>query len=259
MQASLLRRWPRSNRFAAEEALSLIDIEYEPLPSVTDVLEAMTPEAPVIFPSLYTENLPDKKDVPSNVFWYMENVRGDVEEGFKEADIVLENTFRTQTVHQGYMELRASIAAVGSDGKITVWTDNQGIFKVRELVAEFLKLPLNRVKVVPVEVGGAFGGKEHQQLAPLCALLAQKAGLPVKMVMTREEVFTATRPSPASVITLKAGVTRDRRITAVSATMIYDYGAGTGMPGLDRVHFGSITGLSPYRVPNFAIKCYDAW
>ena len=243
--------------FVAEEALSLIDIEYEPLPSVIDAEEAMRPEAPVIFQSLYTENLPGKEHVPSNAFWYMENVRGDVEQGFQKADIVLENTFRTQTVHQGYIELRASMAALGNDGKILVWTDNQGIFKVRDLVAAFLKVPLNRVKVIPVEVGGAFGGKEHQQLSPLCALLAQKTGLPVRMAMTRSEVLSATRPSPASVITLKAGVTREGRITAFSATMIYDYGAGTGMPGLDRVHFGSITGLSAYRVPNFSIKCYD--
>jgi len=243
--------------FVAEEALSLIAIEYEPLPSVIDAEEAMRPEAPVIFQSLYTENLPGKEHVPSNAFWYMENVRGDVEQGFQKADIVLENTFRTQTVHQGYIELRASMAALGNDGKILVWTDNQGIFKVRDLVAAFLKVPLNRVKVIPVEVGGAFGGKEHQQLSPLCALLAQKTGLPVRMAMTRSEVLSATRPSPTSVITLKAGVTREGRITAFSATMIYDYGAGTGMPGLDRVHFGSITGLSAYRVPNFSIRCYD--
>lgn len=245
------------DRFVADEALSLIGVEYEVLPHVTDVLEAMKPDAPVIFPSLYTENIPEKKGIPSNVFWYMENIRGEVEKGFAEADVVLENTFRTQTVHQSHLEPRASVAAIAPDGKITVWTDNQGIFKVRELVAAFLKIPLNRVKVEPIEVGGAFGGKEHQQLAPLCALLAQKTGLPVKMVMTRAEVLIATRPSPASVITMKTGVTKDGRITAALATMIYDYGSGTGMPGLDRVHFGSITCLSPYRIPNFAVKCFD--
>ncbi len=149
----------------------------------------------LFIPSLYTENLPGKKNIPSNVFWYLANVRGDIEAGFKKADIVLENTFRTQTVHQGHLEPRASVADISLDGRITIWTDNQGIFRVRELVADFLKLPLSYIRVMPVEVGGAFGGKEHQQLSPLCALLAQKTGRPVKMVMTREEVFQATRPT----------------------------------------------------------------
>ena len=241
----------------AEEAVNLIEVEYEPLPFVTDVLEAMKPDAPVIYHGLGAQIGPDKAKIPSNVFFSMENARGDVDAGFKEADIILENTFRTQTVHQGFMELRAAVADVGRDGKVTVWTDNQGIFKVLELVARFLGLPLNRVRVMPVEVGGAFGGKEHQQLSPLCALLARKAGRPVTMVMTREEVFKATRPAPASVITLKTGVTGDGRLTAVAATMIYDYGTSTGMPGLEAVFFGSLTGLSPYRIPNFIVRCHD--
>jgi xanthine dehydrogenase molybdenum-binding subunit len=241
----------------AEEAIDLIEVEYEPLPCVTDVLDAMKPEAPVIFPGLAAQIGPGKEKAPGNVFFHMENVRGDVEAGFRDADIVLENTFRTQTVHQGFMELRAAVADVGRDGKVTVWTDNQGIFKVRELVAKFLRVPLSHVKVMPVEVGGAFGGKEHQQLSPLCALLARMTGRPVKMVMTREEVFKATRPSPASVVTLKTGVTRDGHLTAVAAEMIYDYGTSTGMPGLETIFFGSITGLSPYKIPNFVMHCHD--
>jgi len=245
------------SREVAEEAIGLIEVEYENLPFVIDVLEAMKPEAPIIYPSLQSRNSRGKKGARGNVFFSVENARGDVETGFREADIVLENTFRTQTVHQGFMELRAAMADVGRDGKITVWTDNQGIFKVRELVARFLALPLNRIKVMPVEVGGSFGGKEHQQLSPLCALLALKTGKPVKMVMTREEVLKATRPAPASVITLKTGVTRDGRITAMEATMIYDYGTSVGMPGLEAIFFGSITGFSPYRIPNFIIRCHD--
>jgi CO/xanthine dehydrogenase Mo-binding subunit len=240
----------------AEDALQLIDVEYEQLTPVTDVLEAMKPDAPLVYSNLCPENLPEKKDKPGNVFWYMNIIRGDVEKGFQEADIILENTFRTQTVHQGYLEPRASVADVSSDGKITIWTDNQGIFKVRDLVAEFLKVPLNHIRVMPVEVGGAFGGKEHQQLSPLCALLALKTGQPVRMVMTREEVFKATRPAPATVITLKMGVTRDGYITSATARMVYDYGTSTGMPGLRPVHFG-LNALSPYRIPNLSIEYYD--
>lgn len=243
--------------YIAEEALKLIDVDYEVLEPVTDVEAAMKPESALIYPNMYTQNAPAKPAKPSNVFWYMANNIGDIEAGFREADIVLENTFRTQPVHQGHLEPRASLAAIDLEGKITVWTDNQGIFTARELIAEYLKLPLNYVKVIPVEVGGAFGGKEHQQLSPLCALLAQKTGRPVRMVMTREEVFQATRPAAASVITLKMGATRDGRLTAASTTMIYDYGISTGMPGMGTVHFGSYTGLSPYRIPNYRIECYD--
>lgn len=241
----------------AEEALALIDIDYEILTPVVDVMEAMQPDAPVIYRSLYTENLPDKKNIPSNVFWYSANVRGDIEAGFKKADIVLENTFRTQTVHQGHLEPRATVADISQDGRITVWTDNQGIFRVRELIADFLKLPLSYIRVMPVEVGGAFGGKEHQQLSPLCALLAQKTGRPVKMIMTREEVFQATRPAGSSVTTIKVGAGKDGLLTAVMANVIFDFGASTGMPGWHKALFGISTGFSLYRIPNFKIVSYD--
>ena len=125
------------NPHIAEEALELIEVDYEELPSVIDVLEAMKPDAPLVHPNSYTQNLPTKDTKPSNIFWYMKNNRGDVEAGFKKADIVLENTFRTQTVNHGYLEPRAAVVSVDPEGKVTVWSDNQGIFELRELVAEF--------------------------------------------------------------------------------------------------------------------------
>jgi CO/xanthine dehydrogenase Mo-binding subunit len=239
-----------------EEALDLIEVEYEELPPIMDVLEAMRPDAPIIHPSLRAQNLAGKEDEPSNIFWYMKYLQGDMETGFREADVVLENTFRTQTVHQGHLEPRAAVADVTSDGKITVWTDNQSIFKVREIIAEYLRLPLSRIKVMPIEVGGGFGGKLHQQLSPIAALLALKTGRPVRMVMTRAEVFKATRPSPATTITIKMGATKDGYLTAADVRMIYDFGASTGMPGLDAIHFG-FNLLNPYRIPNFKIEGYD--
>jgi len=247
------------NPYIAEEALRLIEVDYEELTPVVDVLEAMKPDAPIIHPNVDTENLPVKDTKPSNIFWYMKNSRGDVEAGFREADIVLENTFRTQTVSHGYLEPRAAVVSVDPEGKVTVWSDNQGIFELRELVAGFMNLPLNYVKVIPVEIGGAFGGKSHQVVSPLCALLSQKTGRPVKMVMTREEVFKTQRPAPASVITIKMGATKDGCLTAASATMIYDYGALYGMGGMDIVPFGSFSGLNPYRIPNLKIECYDVY
>ena len=245
------------NPYIAEEALGLIEVDYEELTPVIDVLEAMKPDAPLVHPNMYTENLPVKDAKPSNIFWYMKNSRGDVEAGFREADIVLENTFRTQTVHQGYLEPRAAVVSVDLEGKFTVWSDNQGIFECRQLVADYLNLPLNYVKVIPVESGGAFGGKSHQVVPPLCALLSRKTGQPVRIVTTREEVFKTNRPAAASVTTIKMGATKDGRLTAASATMVYDFGALHGMGGMGDVPFGSFTGLSLYRIPNFKIECYD--
>ncbi len=245
------------NPYIAEEALGLIEVSYEELPSVIDVLEAMKPDAPLVHPNMYTENLPAKDAKPSNIFWYMKNSHGDVEAGFREADTVLENTFRTQTVHHGYLEPRAAVVSVDLEGKVTVWSDSQGIFECRELVASFMNLPLKYVKVIPTESGGAFGGKSHQVVSPLCALLALKTGRPVKIVTTREEAFKTNRPAAASVITVKMGATKDGRLTAASAKMVYDFGALHGMGGMGDVPFGSFTGLSPYRIPNFKIECYD--
>ena len=224
-----------------------------------DVLESMKPDSPLIYPDKCTGLRVGKQigkgTVPSNISWQVEYSRGNAEAGFKAADVVLENTYRTQRAYQGYLEPRAAVASVDPDGKITVWTDNQGLFQVRELCAEFLDIPLSHVKVMPIEVGGAFGAKQYQPLSPLCALLARKTGRPVKMVMTREEDLTASYPGPESIITLKMGITRDGLITAAAYSMILDIGVfyrevidclGT-----------SNTGLSLYRIPDLDVKLYN--
>ena len=241
----------------AEDALQLIEVEYEPLPYVLDVLEAMKPDSPLVYATVFNKNIPGKENTPTNVFLSWETLRGDTEKAFKEADMVLENAYRTQTLHQGHLELRAAVADVDLNGKLTVWTDNQGIFKARELIAQYVKLPFNMIKVMPAEVGGAFGGKEHQQLSPLAALLALKTHRPVKMVMTREEVFKATRPCAAAAFKIKMGVKKDGRLTAIQADIIYDYGVSTGMPGMGAINIAFNTGLSLYNVPNLRINCYD--
>jgi xanthine dehydrogenase molybdenum-binding subunit len=247
------------NPYIAEEALGLIRVDYEELAPVMDALEALKPDATLIHPDMYNNfdvrGQNGKAIVPSNIAWHVEYERGDVKAGFKEADIILENTFSTQRVHQGYLETRSSVASVDPKGKITVWTDSQGLFQVRELCAEFLDIPLSHVRVMPIEVGGAFGAKQTQPLSPLCALLARKTGRPVKMVMTREEDFTATCPAPSSSVTLKIGVTKEGHITAALATLIWDVGAFQ-RESIDSLH-GSTTGLSLYRIPNLNVKCYD--
>ena len=247
------------NPYIADEALGLIEVDYEELPPVMDALEAMKSDATLIFPDMYTNlqvpGQPGKAASPSNITWQAEIRSGDVEAGFKEADIVLENTFRTQGVHQGYLEPRAALASVDHEGKVTVWTDSHGAFGARDLCADFLDIPLSHVKVMPVEVGGSFGAKQFHPLSPLCALLARKTGRPVKMVMTREEDFTATCPAPGSSITLKMGVTREGHLTAALATVVCDIGA-LQKETIESLH-GSITGLSFYHIPNLGVKCYD--
>ena len=120
----------------AEDALELIEVEYEPLPHVLDVLDAMKPDAPLVYTSVFNKNAPGKENIPTNVFISWETVRGDTESAFKEADVVLENTYSTQTVHQGHLEPRAAVVDIDLQGKLTVWSDNLGIFKARERIAE---------------------------------------------------------------------------------------------------------------------------
>lgn len=242
------------NPYIAEDALSLIEVDYEEVTPLLDVLENMKPDAPLIHPNIYTKGLVEEETTPSNISKCVKLKCGDIEAGFKEADLVLENTFRTQTVHQGYLEPMSAVASVDASDKVTVWTSSQGIFHVREILAEFLNLPLSRIKVVPVEVGGAFGGKNYQLTASLCALLACRTKHPVKMVMTREEVLKASRPAHASLITIKTGVTKEGYLTATSVAMIYDQGAFPEIPGALR---GALTGLGLYRIPNLKAEAYE--
>lgn len=240
-----------------EKALDLIEVEYEELPPVFDAVEAMQSSSPLIHPGLYTNLIgpqPGKDDKPSNIAFQMVINKGDLEAGFKEADLVLENTYRTQKVHHGFIEPFAAVASVDVSGKVTVWTQCQGMFIARQMIAQFLDLPRSLVKVVPVEIGGAFGGKTYQPVAPLCALLAMKTGRPVRMEMTRDEVLEDSRPAPESLITVKIGVTKKGRITAASATMIYDSGA---FPEMSNSMFTGGNVFCQYKIPNVRIDTKD--
>lgn len=241
----------------AERALELIEVDYEILDLVTDALDAMKPDAPIIHQNGQSNMISEKKEsMPNNVAWHRTYGRGDVDAGFKTAYIVVEKTYRTQRVHQGYLETRSSVASIGLDGKITIWCDSQGIFKVREYLSEYLNLPISRFKVMPVEVGGAFGGKNSHTLSPICALLCLKSGCPVKMLTTRQEDFIATRPAPDSVITVKLGADKEGHIIAASATAIFDIGAFAR--GELTASGGGITNaLSCYPIPNLKVECYD--
>ena len=237
----------------AREALSLIEVEYEPLPVVDDVLEAMKEDAPLLHGDLYTESLAGKGSKPSNIAGRVEHTRGDVDKGMAEADVVIEREFRTQMVHQGYIEPTNSTAYVAPDGRITIWTSTQGAWDIRNQVATILQIPEGMIRVIPMEIGGGFGGKFTAYLDPVVVLLSQKTGRPVKAVMTRAEVFQATGPSSGTYIRLKMGAKRDGTLVAADAFMVYDAGAFPGSP----VGGASVTGLSPYNIPNFKIVGFD--
>ena len=237
----------------AEQALERIDVEYEPLPHVLDVLEAMAPDAPILHDDLLTKGVEPTPDAASNVASCYTLERGDLEAGFAAADVVVEGEFRTEAVHQGYIEPHAAVAEVGEDGQATIWVCTQGPFMVRNYCARLLDLPLGSIKVVPSEIGGGFGGKTTVYVAPLALALARKAGRPVRAVMTREEVFRATGPAPGSVVRVKLGATRDGKLTAGHAWLAYEAGA---FPG-SAVNAGAMTVLAPYAFENFRIEGYD--
>ena len=182
----------------ANEALARIEVDYELLPHVLDVDDAMAPGAPILHEDQFTSGIEPAPSEPSNVSARTEIGHGDPEQGFADADVIIEREFTTQTVHQGYIEPHAVVARTGEDGQIVVWCCTQGHFMVRAYCAKLLGLDVSQIKVIPSEIGGGFGGKTTVYLEPLAILLSRKAGRPVKMVMGRDEVFRATGPTSAA-------------------------------------------------------------
>ena len=238
---------------AAEAALGLIDVDYEPLPWVIDVDEAMQPEAPVLHEFLRTQGDDSAADAPTNVASRAEFTLGDVDDGFGEADVVIERDFKTKPVHQGYIEPHACLVSVAADGRATIWSSSQGQFMVRNATAKMTGAKLAEIRAIPAEIGGGFGGKTIVYLEPLAYTLSKKAGAPVKMVMTREEVFRATGPTAGSSNTIKIGARRDGRIVAGEASFRFQAGAFPGSP----VRGASNCAFAPYAIDNVKVVGYD--
>jgi len=160
----------------AEEALRLIEVDYEVLPPVMSVEAAMEPGAPILLPRLRNkEEGPDKQ---TNVATHLQFKRGDLNEGFKSADYVVEREFKTAMVHQGYIEPHNAVGIYNADGHATIYCSTQGSFLVRSLSSAVLSIPEGNLKVVPAEIGGGFGGKTTIYLEPLSVLLSKKNGAP---------------------------------------------------------------------------------
>ncbi len=238
----------------AEEAARLIDVEYEVLSPVLDVREAMRPDASVILEGLLTERGDDVlTDTPSNIAAHLLYETGDVEQGFADADLVIEREFTAETVHQGYIEPQNALAQWHGDGQLTVWCSSQGAFTVRGELSDILDWPISKIKVIPTEIGGGFGGKTTVYLEPLAAVLSKKTGRPVKMTMDRAEVLQATGPTPGGYMRIKMGVTKDGQITAAQAYLAFEAG---GFPG-SVISAGCMCVFAPYRLSNARVEGFD--
>ena len=208
---------------AARAALDSIVVDYEVLPHVTDVDEAMKPDAPVVQSGRVEESVP--AGMSENVTSYFEFGHGDVEAGLAKADVVVERSFRTAATHQGYIEPHACLASLNREGKGELWCCTQGQYHVRSVCAGLFGIDESQLRVTPSEIGGGFGGKTTVFIEPVAMALSLKTGRPVKMVMSREEVFRATGPTCSSSIDVRIGMTNDGRITAGSAVFRLQGGA----------------------------------
>jgi CO/xanthine dehydrogenase Mo-binding subunit len=241
------------NEAVAAQALKLIEVEYEVLPHVLDVAQAMQPDAPLLHDNMYTIGVEPKPAKPSNIAKRVEFALGDIAAGFAKADVIVEREFNTQPVHQGYIEPHACLASVSEDGQSELWCTTQGQFIVRAFCATLLGMEVSKLRVTASEIGGGFGGKTVVYLEPLALALSRKAGQPVKMVMSRTEVFKATGPTSGAKVWVKVGANREGRITAAEAVLKYQAGAFQGSP----VQPGCMCAFAPYDLENVKVVGFD--
>ena len=237
----------------ANRALALIDVDYEVLPHVIDVEEAMAEDAPLLFEDMITRGVDPAPNRPSNVSKKVGFEIGDIDAGFAEADEVIEKHFRTAPIHQAYIEPQACLANWEGGGKAELWSSSQGHFAVRSLTAKLTGMTIGDIKVIPAEIGGGFGGKTIVYLEPVALTLSKKSGHPVRMNMSREEVFKGTGPTSGASMTVKIGVKRDGVMTAAEAVLKYQAGAFPGSPVMN----GCMCAFAPYDIPNQRTVGFD--
>jgi CO/xanthine dehydrogenase Mo-binding subunit len=237
----------------AAEAVDLIEVEYEPLPFVIDVKDAMAPDAPILHEDMFTQGVEPKPGKPSNIAKRVGFKKGNSEEGFRLADVVIERRYTTQPVHQAYIEPHACVCAMAADGSATIWASSQGQFMIRAYTSKLLDMDMAQIRVMPAEIGGGFGGKTVIYLEPVALALSKKSGRPVKMVMSREEVFRGTGPTSGGVIEVKLGAKYDGTITAAELILKYQAGAFAGSP----VAPGCMCAFAMYDLDNVTITGYD--
>ncbi|MBI4220136.1 MAG: xanthine dehydrogenase family protein molybdopterin-binding subunit [Chloroflexi bacterium] len=236
----------------ALEACGLIHVEYEPLKPVRDVKEAVAKDAPIALEDLVGDDAGEKVR-KTNIARHFVHEFGDIEVGFKKAKLIVEHEYELATVHQGYIELHNGTAVWTPENRVTIWTSTQGAFTARRQIAGILQLDESRVKVVPLEIGGGFGGKIPVYVEPVAAVLSKKCGRPVKIVMDRKAVFESTGPTPAGTVWVKMGVDDKGKIVAAHADIRFEAGGYPGSP----VGAGAMCVFAAYNIPNTRIDGYD--
>jgi CO/xanthine dehydrogenase Mo-binding subunit len=230
----------------AEEAARRVRVEYEVLPHVLDMHEAIREDAPLLHENLITQGINPPPTRPSNVTTQLEFVKGDLAKGFADADLVVERTYSVPMCHQAYIEPHACVARVDENGLVDIWCCTQGAFMVRTLTAAITGIDLGKIKVTASEIGGGFGGKTTIYIEPVATVLAKKSGRPVKIVMSRDDVFRATGPAAAAETRVRIGVTREGKITALETEILMDCGAFSSHPVLA----GTLFSTACYRCEN---------
>ena len=237
----------------AKEALALIEVDYEVLPHVLDLEEALLEDAPVLHDDVFTRGVEPKPEKPSNAAMRVELANGDLDEGFAQAAVVVSRRYTTEAVHQGYIEPHACVASSNADGQVQIWCSSQGHFNIRALTASILCISQADIRVMPLEIGGGFGGKTTVYLEPVATLLSRKCGRPVRLEMSRAEVFRASGPAPGAIVDLRIGATDDGTLVAADIEFKYHAGAYDGITA----HAGAVSALAHYNVPNSRVVGWE--
>jgi CO/xanthine dehydrogenase Mo-binding subunit len=239
----------------ASEALQLINVSYQDLPEIFNVEDALKPDAPIIHPLLegYVPILDYANVKYGNVCMDVKFARGDVESAFSESDSIFEDTYQTQSVTQASIETHGCLAEMGTEGQITIWTGTQQLSVCHEEVALALDIPQTKVRIIPAWIGGGFGGKLKSRFEPIIALLAMKAGKPVKLVLTRKEEFVTTHSRAPYITRIKTGVKANGEIIARDVDVYVDVGAYSDHAIGAAAHAVNIS-TGPYRIPNFRAR-----
>ncbi len=230
----------------AREALKLIKVDYEILPHVTEVDEALKPNSPLLHDDIFTDGIEPKPTKSSNYCKFAEYGHGDIDAGFREADVIVSKSYKIEQAHQGYIEPHSCLANFSPDGSAEMWVCTQGHFVYRNTCALLLGMDANKLRVTASEIGGGFGGKTHVWMEPIALALSRKANRPVKVTMTREEVFRSTGPTSSASIDVKIGAKRDGTVTAAFAELRYQNGA---FP-FTWAEFGAMTAWACYDFKN---------
>ena len=248
-------------RHTAAEALALIEVEYEDLPAVFDPLAALQEDAPLLHPEVNSyHGLPKPLEHPSNAFVRDTWSKGNIDEGFNRADLIVDNTFTVPRQHQAYLEPHSCLVWIDEQGRVQVWASSKVPYQVKEQLSIALKLPKERIRLNPVAIGGDYGGKGSPMDIPLAYFLAVHSGRPVKMVMDYVEEFTAGNPRHAAIIQLKTGVKRDGTIVAHQAKVFFDSGAYGGFKPVPTVNLGGAAkSAGPYKIPHVHIESVQVY